>query len=94
MLLASPEQGNKDIASVQRFLDQFRQKLELSPSSNNVSDIKLQPSNLQEQLQIIFQEQVSLLSIGMGDPSKIVEPAHASGAKVMSMIQLWKKQFV
>jgi nitronate monooxygenase len=51
-----------------------------------MSDIKLPPSNLQEQLQIIFDDHVPLLSLGMGDPGKISIYAHNAGTKVMSMV--------
>ena len=94
LLLAPPEQqGNHDVATTQKFLNHIRQNLRiplaspLSPSpDSSVSGIKLPQSNLQEQLQIIFDEHVPLLSIGMGDPSKISGQAHNAGTKVMSMV--------
>jgi nitronate monooxygenase len=96
LLLAPPgQQGNHDVATTQNFLNRFRQNLQISlPSSpspspspaTGVSDIKLPPSNLQEHLQIIFDEHVPLLSIGMGSPSKISGQAHNAGTKVMSMV--------
>jgi nitronate monooxygenase len=91
LLLAPPEQdnNNKDIVTVQQFLDQFSQKLQIPSSldNNSTSEIRIpSSSNLQEQLKIILDEHVPLLSIGMGDPSKIIKQAHAADAKVMSMI--------
>ncbi len=94
LLLAPPEQqGNQDVASTQNFLNHFRQNLQIPvsslpplPPAADMSDIRLPPSNLQEQLQIIFDEQVPLLSLGMGDPGKISGQAHNAGAKVMSMV--------
>jgi nitronate monooxygenase len=94
LLLAPPEQqGNKDVATTQSFLNHFRQNLQipLSPSSpsspaGNMPDIRLPHSNLQDQLQIIFDERVPLLSIGMGDPGKISGQAHKASTKVMSMV--------
>jgi len=92
LLLAQPaQQGNQDVATTQNFLNHFRQNLQipLSPSpspATNMSDIRLPPSNLQEKLQIVFDEHVPLLSLGMGDPGKISMQAHNAGTKVMSMI--------
>jgi nitronate monooxygenase len=91
LLLAPPEQqGNQDVATTQSFLNHFRQNLQIPPSPSspapNMSDIRLPPSNLQEQLQTIFYEHVPLLSIGMGNPGKISGQAHNAGTKVMSMV--------
>ncbi len=82
-LLAPPELGNQDIAAVQSFLDRFRQELQLPPGKTSLA---LPPSRLPEQLKIIFQEQVPVLSIGLGDPSKLVGSAHAAGTRVMAMV--------
>ncbi len=76
LLLAPPEQqGDHDVATTQNFLNHFRKNLQIplasppSPSpATSVSDIRLPPPILQEQLQIIFDQHVSLLRIGMGDP--------------------------
>src|SRR5918994_6042910 len=37
ILLAPPEDGNKDVASVQGYLDNFRNELGLSSNSQNIS---------------------------------------------------------
>jgi nitronate monooxygenase len=101
LLLAPPEQqGNKDVATTQNFLNHFRQNLQIPMSSlptslppslppspaTNTSYTRLPPSYLQEQLQIVFDEHVPLLSLGMGDSGKIAGQAHKAGAKVMSMV--------
>ena len=53
-LLAPPEPGNKDVASVQRFLDRFREELGLPPGE---TDLSLPPSPLEDQLEVVFEEQ-------------------------------------
>lgn len=82
-LLAPPEPGTQDASTVQPFLDRFRQQLGLPPGT---TDLTLPPSLLHEQLQVVFEEQVPLLSTGLGDPTGLVEPAHAAGARVMAMV--------
>jgi NAD(P)H-dependent flavin oxidoreductase YrpB (nitropropane dioxygenase family) len=73
---------------VQQFLNnKFRQELKI-PSKTDQS-ISLPPSRLSEQLQIILEEKVPVLSFAMGNPSaKLVEQIHSSSgnAKVMSII--------
>jgi nitronate monooxygenase len=87
LLLALPEPGNHDVASVQRFLDCFRQELNIPLSSTNVNDIQLPPSPIFDHLRIILEEEkVPVLSIGLDDPTKLVEQAHTSSAKVMAMV--------
>jgi len=82
-LLAPPEQGNEDIATVQRFLNRFREELNLPPGE---TDLDLPPSSLEEQLEIVFEERVPVLSAGLGDPARLVRDAHAAGCKVVSMV--------
>src|SRR5215475_5823558 len=88
LLLAPPDamkiEDNK-AATVQQFLDtNFRQDIGLEPKSGQ--NINLPPSKLSEQLQIILEQEVPILSFAMGDPAKFVTQIHSSGAKVMSMI--------
>jgi len=52
----------------------------------NIDDIKIPPSNISEKLEIILKEDVPLLSIGMGNPGRIVSQAHNSGTKEMTMV--------
>jgi nitronate monooxygenase len=87
LLLAPPEQGNHDVATAQHFLDQFRQELNIPPSAPDANHIQMPPSPIFDQLRIILEEErVPILSIGLGDPTKLVEQAHTSGAKVMAMV--------
>jgi nitronate monooxygenase len=87
LLLAPPEQGNHDVDTAQHFLNRFRQELNIPLSAVNGNKIQLPPSPISDQLHIILEEKkVPVLSIGLGDPTKLIEQAHASGAKVMSMV--------
>ena len=87
-LLLAPdtkEVEKEDIFNVQQFLDnKFRQNLGLSPKSNQ--GITLPSSILLEQLRVIVDEKVPLVSFAMGDPVKHAEQIHSIGAKVMSMV--------
>jgi nitronate monooxygenase len=86
-LLAPPEQGNHNVATAQRFLDHFRQELSIPSSAVNANDIQLPPSTIPDHLRIILEEEkIPVLSIGLGDPTKLVEQAHASNAKVMAIV--------
>ena len=82
-LLAPSELGNDDVASVQRFLDRFRERLDLRPGK---TDLALPPSPLTEQLEIVFEERVLVLSVALGDPGDLVGRAHAEGVLVTSMV--------
>lgn len=82
-LLAGPEEGNRDVTTVQRFLDRFRKELGLPPGEE---DLSLPPSPLAEQLEVVFEERVPVLSTGLGDPTSLVEDAHAVGCRVMAMV--------
>lgn len=87
LVLAPPEPGNQDAATAQRFLNQFRQELGIPLSPADANHIHMPPSPIFDHLRIILEEEkVPVLSIGLGDPTKIVEQAHASGAKVMAMV--------
>jgi nitronate monooxygenase len=82
-LLAPPEPGNRDAVAVQHFLGRFREELGLPPGT---TDLTLPSSSLPEQLEIVFEEQVPVLSVALGDPSGLVERAHAEGMLVMSTV--------
>jgi nitronate monooxygenase len=83
ILLAPPEDGNKDVASVQGNLDNFRNELGLSSNSPNIS---IPPSMTSQYLEIIREEKVPVLSIGLGDPTSITELAHSHNTTVMAMV--------
>ena len=82
-LLAPPEQGGGDVATVQRFLDGFREELGLAPGETALS---LPSSPLQEQLEVVFEEGVPLLSLAMGDPGELFERAHEEGVRTIAMV--------
>lgn len=82
-LLAPPEPGGGDVASVQRFLDGFREELGL-PSGE--TELTLPPSPLQEQLEVVFEERVPVLSTAMGDPGELLERAHEEGMLTMATV--------
>lgn len=83
ILLAPPEEGNKDLISTQRYLDNFRSELGLSPG---VVNIPIPPSMTSQYLEVVFKERIPVLSIGLGDPKNITEVAHSHGISVMAMV--------
>jgi nitronate monooxygenase len=83
ILLAPPEDGNKDVTSAQHYLDNFRNELGLS---SNTSNISIPPSMTSQYLEIIFDEKIPVLSIGLGDPTNVTELAHSNNITVMTMV--------
>lgn len=89
ILLAPPEEyRNKDITTAQGYLDNFRNELGLPSGSSNIS---IPSSMISHYLEIIFEEQVPVLSVGLGDPSNISESAHSHGTIVMAMVTTVKE---
>lgn len=82
-LLAPPERGNRDVPTVQRFLDGFRERLGLPPGE---VDLTLPPSPLPDQLEVVFEEKPPILSVALGDPGDLVERAHEAGMLVTAMV--------
>lgn len=82
-LLAPPESGSGDVVATQRFLNRFRQELDLPPAD---SELALPPSPLAEQLEIVFKERVPVLSVALGDPGRLTEQAHEEGVLVMAAV--------
>lgn len=82
-LLAGKGEGNTDVASVQRFLDGFRETLGLPLGG---TDVQSPPSILEEQISVVFEERVPVLSVALGDPGDLVERAHDEGALVSAMV--------
>lgn len=82
-LLAPPGPGSRDVAAAQRFLDGFRGRLGLPPGE---TELELPPPSLEEQLEIVFEERVPVLSVALGDPGELVERAHVEDMLVMSMV--------
>jgi nitronate monooxygenase len=90
ILLASPEDGNKEVVSMQGYLNNFRNELGLS---NGSASVCIPPSMTSQHLEIIFEEKVLVLSIGLGDPtSSIVEAAHSHNVVVMTMVTTVNKK--
>jgi nitronate monooxygenase len=89
LLLAPPEKsGNQNINKVQQFFnDKFRRELKIP--SKTEKDISLPSSKLLEQLQIILEEKIHVVSFAMGNlPTELVEKIHSSSSssKIMSMV--------
>ena len=82
-LIAPPGRGNEDVESVQRFLDRFRERLDLPTGE---TDIAPPPSPLQEQLEVVFEERVPVLSVALGEPGDLVGRAHDEGVLVSAMV--------
>lgn len=82
-LLAPLEAGNRNLDTVQPFLDRFRRKLQL-PAGR--TDLVLPQSQLKEQLEIVLNAGVPVVSFALGDPSRFVERVHQAGAKVIAMV--------
>ena len=82
-LLARPEPGNRDVAAVQRFLDRFREELGLPPGE---TELTLPPSSFAEQLEVVFEERVPVLSFALGDPGELVARAKEEGSLVTAMV--------
>jgi nitronate monooxygenase len=86
LLNAPPEPNVQEVQKVQKILDQFRQELGLPSREGGASEAVLPPSHLSEQVGIVFEEKVPVLSFGLGDVTRFVSEAHKIGAKVTAMI--------
>ena len=91
LLLAPPEKGgNQSIDQVQQFFnDKFRRELNIA--SKTEKDVILPPSKFLEQLKIILEEKIPVVSFAMGNlPTELVEQIHSlsssSSSKIMSMV--------
>ena len=91
LLLAPPEKGgNQSINQVQQFFnDKFRRELDIP--SKTEKDIILPPSKFLEQLKIILEEKIQVISFAMGNlPTQLAEQIHSlsssSSSKIMSMV--------
>ncbi len=86
LLNAPPEPNMQEVQKVQRILDQFRQELDLPLREEGASEVTLPPSRLSEQVSVVFEEKVPVLSFGLGDLARFVGEAHEAGGKVTAMI--------
>jgi nitronate monooxygenase len=84
LIIAPPESNAQQVQNVQKVLDQFRHELGIPVSEEN--QVMLPSSHLSEQLGIIFEEKVPVLSFGLGDTTRFVSEAHEAGAKVIAMV--------
>jgi nitronate monooxygenase len=89
LILAPPgETGNQSVEQVQQFFnDKFRRELRIP--SKTEKDVILPPSKFLEQLKIILEEKVPVISFAMGNlPAELVEQIHSSSSssKIMSMV--------
>jgi nitronate monooxygenase len=90
LVIAPPEPNVQEVQKVQRVLDQFRQELGIplreEGGGGGANEVRLPPSYLSEQVSIVFEEKVPVLSFGLGDSTRFVSEAHKVGAKVIAMI--------
>jgi nitronate monooxygenase len=84
-VIAPPEPNVQEVQKVQKILDQFRQELDI-PLREQDSEVTLPPSRLSEQVGVVFEEKVPVLSFGLGDSTRFASKAHETGAKVISMV--------
>jgi nitronate monooxygenase len=82
-LLAPTGPGSRDVAAAQRFLDRFRERFGL-PSGE--TDLEPPLFSLEDQIEVVFEERVPVLSVALGDPGELVERAHEEGMLVTSMV--------
>jgi nitronate monooxygenase len=85
---AGPGPTRDTVAAAQRFFDRVRETLGLPTTSPDraVAELSLPASPLEEQLEVVFEARVPVLSVGMGDPGPLVERAHAAGARVVASV--------
>ncbi|HEX6280787.1 MAG TPA: nitronate monooxygenase [Nitrososphaera sp.] len=85
LVIAPPEPNVQELQKVQKIFDQFRQELGI-PLREGAGEVALPSSRISEQLCVVFEEKVSVLSFGLGDSARFVSEAHQIGAKVIAMI--------
>lgn len=85
LVIAPPEPNVQELQKVQKIFDQFRQELGI-PLREGAGEVALPSSRISEQLGVVFEEKVSVLSFGLGDSARFVSEAHQIGAKVIAMI--------
>src|SRR5262249_48097457 len=75
--------GARNVAAAQQALDTVRAEMGLPPGRTELTP---PASPLPAQLDVIFEERVPVFSVGLGDPTPVVDRAHAAGARVMAMV--------
>lgn len=83
LLLSPPTFGPRDPAQAQAHLNRLRRRLGL-PETEAVPESR--EDRWQEQLAVLVEEEVPVLSIGMGDPEELAPEARRSGLLVLSMV--------
>ncbi|MBI1878436.1 MAG: nitronate monooxygenase [Chloroflexi bacterium] len=79
-LLAPPEPFDGQADTVQAALNQLREQFNLPPLER---DLKLPPpTSLEEQLEIVLNQNIPVVSFAMGNPSAYVDRIHTRGALV------------
>ena len=92
LLLAKNENRKndmKDIQSMQKYLNKFRNELCLEPRTDlNLENInEYYGSEIEDKIDIILKEKVPVISFGLGDPSKYVKKIHEyNNTKIISMV--------
>ena len=79
-LLAPPEPFDGQAETIQAVLNQLREQFKLPPLEG---ELKLPPpTSLEEQLEIVLDQNMPVVSFAMGNPAKYVDRIHAHGALV------------
>lgn len=92
LLLAKNENrknDRKDIHSMQKYLNTFRNELSLEPRKDlNIENInEYSELEIEDKIDIILKEKVPVISFGLGDPSKYIKKIQDSNnTKIISMI--------
>ncbi|MEA2527541.1 MAG: nitronate monooxygenase [Thermomicrobiales bacterium] len=82
LIVHPPEPDGGDVGAARRFFARYREELGLPAADGEVA---LPPPFVAGQLQVICEEAVPVLNT-MGDPTGLVDPAHAAGIKVMPFV--------
>ena len=83
-LLAPPERNGQNVSDIQNMLNNFRSELGLK--SSDIVEIQLPESRLSEQIAVVLDERVPILSFALGNPKSFVGEAHSRGIKVIAMV--------
>lgn len=79
------ETGNTDVASAQRFLDRFRERLGL-PSAADNTELTLPPAEVAAQVEAVIEEGAPVVSFALGDPAPLVPQLRSAGVRVFATV--------
>ncbi|HEX2280238.1 MAG TPA: nitronate monooxygenase [Thermomicrobiales bacterium] len=82
-LLINLEPGEHDPATVQPFLNRYREELGLPPGSNELPE---RTPQTREMLEVVAAERVPVVGFAMKDPSSLIGPLKEAGATVFAMV--------